>query len=438
MKVKLEDRITKRIKKVMVQYEPEYSPLAWERLKKQLPVPESRVKKLLGKHSSGFFLAVIAGVLIIVYTITSLLPVDKNSVTDPRSSESENYSVTGTTEETGYSKKPTIIRHENSNIIIEQEKKSISSDIIPVQITDPYLATDKDKVQSGGAVEGISEVIKNDFVPPVMIEGTDFCSQEIVIGLIPIESRDEDIRLWKDRTNEKKRKLKFNSPDFNLLFLKDKSYDKFTGPDKLAIYYSPEIHRSDSLKTLGVSQGIGISFEGPVRPLISISAGLSYQSIDFHKTLFVEKVPPHLVLQPDDTSHMMFYYLDSIGIRSGSYKFLELPVAVNYRFIESHRSQVWLSAGLSSIVYLGQKYFYETIVEKVHNSSSISIKEWGNIHPLASVNFGILYRYNISDRYLLQSSMQYKHHLTPLGYYSMKINRLEFQIGLIYYFGHHK
>ncbi len=77
------------------------------------------------------------------------------------------------------------------------------------------------------------------------------------------------------------------------MLTKEESYDKFVGPNKLAFFYSPEIHYSDSLKTLGVSQGIGISFEGPIRSSVSISAGLSYQAINFHKTIFSEKVPPH-------------------------------------------------------------------------------------------------------------------------------------------------
>ncbi len=71
-----------------------------------------------------------------------------------------------------------------------------------------------------------------------------------------------------------------------------------------------------------------------------------------------------------------FYYIDSIGFRSGSYKFLELPVSVSYKFIESARSQVWLGAGISSIAFLRQDYTYETMVEEISESSSISVKAW--------------------------------------------------------------
>lgn len=420
----------------MVQYEPDYSPQAWERLKKQIPAPESRLKKLLWKFRLNFFVVTVTGVLIIVYMITSLVPVDENSVTDPLDSDSENNLLFGTPEEPEYSEK-TVIRQVDLNIGNKYEKESKTSDTSTEQITDSFQATDNNNAQTGGAVEEKRKEIKSDFIAPVMIGVTSFFYGENLTGLIPVASQDEDIQLGKDKTYDNKRKLKFNWPDFNLLFLNDEGYDRFVGPNKLAIFYSPEIHSSDSLKAFGVSQGVGISFEGPIRSLLSISAGLTYQSIDFHKTLFFEKVPPHLVLQPSDTTRI-FYYLDSIGIRSGRYKFLELPITVNFKFIESDRSQIQLSAGISSIAFLQQKYTYETIMEGVSKSSIVSVKEWRNIHPLASLNFGFLYTYNISDRYLWQSSLLYKHHLTPLGANSMNLNRLNFQIGLVYHFGRQK
>jgi hypothetical protein len=69
------------------------------------------------------------------------------------------------------------------------------------------------------------------------------------------------------------------------------------------------------------------------------------------------------------------------------------------------------------------------------SSSSVSVKAWENIHPLASFNIGLLYRYELSDRFFLHGSAQYRQHLVPLGYNSMKLNRLNFQAGIIYRFG---
>jgi hypothetical protein len=157
--------------------------------------------------------------------------------------------------------------------------------------------------------------------------------------------------------------------------------------------------------------------------------------MNFDVTLSSQKVPPEGPLQPADTNQTI-NNVDSIDIRSGSYKFLELPVAVNFKFIESPRSQVCISAGISAIAFLKQNYTYETVVGGISNSSSVSVSAWEDIHPLASFNIGLLYRYKLSDRFFLHGSAQYRQHLVPLGYNSMKLNRLNFQTGIIYRFGH--
>jgi hypothetical protein len=177
---------------------------------------------------------------------------------------------------------------------------------------------------------------------------------------------------------------------------------------------------TNSLKTLGVSHGIGINLEGAIRSSVSISAGLSYQAINFGKTIISENLPD----SPSDTI-----------IESGNLKYLEVPVYLNFKFFESGRSQVWFGTGISAIVFLKQDYTTETFVGGISYQASSSAKGWENILPLASLNIGLLYRYQFSDRLFLHSSVQYKNHLIPLGYKSMKLDRLNFQVGLIYSFG---
>ena len=433
--------ITKRIKEAIEQYEPDYSPHFWEKIRKQRPVPKLRLKTLLLKYKFWLSILTIIVGLFIVYKFTNVLLADKNSAVDPVSFEFANYIVLEKTEDLTYSKKTAILNHSISNIDIDREEENMSSEITSVQETDFLQANYQEYAQIENTIAEMPDDIENNSVIPVLLEGIDFDYQydipqlNNITPLIPIEYRTEDIQLQKGQAHDNTSKLKFNWPNFNNLLTKNGSYDKFIGPNKLAFFYSPEIHSSDSLKTFGVSQGVGISFEGPVRSLISISVGLSYQEINFHKTIFSEKVRPHLVLQPGDTNRLIYRYSDSVGVRSGSYKFLELPVAVNYKFIESPRSQVWLGAGFSSVAFLRQDYTYETIVEEISQSSSTSVKAWKNIHPLASLNFSLLYRYNLSSRFLLHGSAQYKHHLVPVGYNSMKLNRLNLQVGLIYCFG---
>lgn len=434
MKEQFDDRITRRIKEVLEQYEPAYSPAAWEKLRKQMPAPESRLKKFLLKYKFWFSGLGVIGVLVLVYKVTSVQLVDEVSAIDPVSTESVNYLLSEKPKEIIYSEKTSALRYSTSGISAWQEEKSVFPEATLIRITESLPTAYHNNAQAGNAMTEKPESIERASEIPVSPERTDLGYQYTNAQLIPIENRAVDIKPLKDPSPDKVRKFEFHLPGFNSSLTKEGDYNKFVGPNKLAFFYSPEIHYSDSIGNMGLSQGAGFTFEGPIRSLISISVGLSYQAINFNKAISSEKVPPHVVLQPPDTNRI-FYYVDSIEIRSGSYKFLELPVSVNFKFIESARSQVWLGTGISSIAFLQQYYTHETIVEEVSESSSISVKAWENIHPLASLNFSLLYRYNFSDRFFLHGSVQYKQHLVPLGYNSMKLNRINFQVGVIYYFG---
>jgi hypothetical protein len=436
MRELFDDRITWKIKEVMEHYEPEYSPQAWEKLRKKLPAPGFWFKKLLLKYKFWFSGLAMVGVLVLVYRASNVQLADKNSAIDPAFSESVNYPVPENAIEIIYSEKTSALRYGTSDFNTGQEGGEVLIKGEPVLTDETSTSDQRGYIQAGSAITEIPEIIERACAIPVSPERIEFGYSCNSTHLLPVGDQTADVMQLKDPATKKPGKFEFHWPGFNSSLNKEGDYDKFIGPDKLAVFYSPEIHYSDSIGNMGVSQGIGIGFEGPVRSLISVSAGLSYQAIDFHKTILSVKVPPHdLILEPPDTN-ITFYYLDSTEIRSGSYSFIELPVSVNFKFIESARSQVWLGAGFSSVAFLGQEYTYETVVEEISESSSVSVKAWENIHPLASLNFSLIYRYKFREKYLLHGSAQYKQHLVPLGYNSMKLNRLNFQLGIIYNFGH--
>jgi hypothetical protein len=433
MKESSEDMIMKNIKVILEQYEPDYSPQFWENLRKQRPMPESRLTKLFLKYKFYLSCFVITGLLVIVYMDTNVLPADKYPAIDPVFPESSFYLLSEKPKEIAYSEKTVSIRHTNSNKRIDREEKNTSSVVIPARITESPSTAYQARNQSELGTAEISHRIEINSPVPVLLKGTDFGRQHNISLLIPIKYQVEEIPVLKSTTTDKTKKFKWHWPGFEVT--KEGSYESFTGPNKLGIFYSPEIHYSDSSGKLGISQGAGISFEGSIRSSVSISAGLSYQSMNFNITISSIKVPPEGPFQPGDTLQTI-NNIDSIAIRSGSYKFLELPVAVNFKFLESPRSQVWLSGGISAIAFLQQNYTYEAVVDGISNSSSVSVKAWENIHPLASFNIGLLYRYKLSDRLFLHTSAQYRQHLVPLGYNSMKLNRLNFQAGILYRLGH--
>jgi hypothetical protein len=103
MKESSEDMIIKNIKEVLEQYEPDYSPQFWENLRKRRPVPESRLTKLFLNYKFYLSCIVIAGLLVIVYMDTNILPADKYPAIDTVFPESSNYSLSEKPKEVGYS-----------------------------------------------------------------------------------------------------------------------------------------------------------------------------------------------------------------------------------------------------------------------------------------------------------------------------------------------
>jgi hypothetical protein len=426
MKKPFEDRITERIKEVMEQYEPDYSPQAWEKLREQMPVPVFWLKKLFLKYRYWISGVAIVGVLLVAYKVSSEQPSDKSSSINPISSESANYFVSEKPKEVAYSEKSPALRPGISNIGIPRKEKNISSKAMPVRLTNSLPAAYQDYIQTEKTIAERHESIEIKPVIPISLNETDFGNQESNSQPIPIKAQAEEIPVLKSLSFVKKGKSEFRWPEFNFMFKKEEGYDKFAGPNKLAFFYSPEMVHSNSLNNLGVSHGIGISLEGLIRSSVSISAGLSYQAIDFRKTIFSEKILPQ-----GET-----IYIDSIGISRGSYEYLEVPVSINFNFFDNNRSQVWLGTGISSIVFFKQNYTSETIVGGIISDQvSSSAKGWENLLPLASLNLSLLYRYKLSDRLFLHSSVQSKQHLVSLGYNSMKLNRLSLQVGLMYRFG---
>jgi hypothetical protein len=433
MKESSEDTMIKNIKEVLEQYEPDYSPQFWENLRKQRPVPESRLTKLFLKYKFYLSCLVITGLLVIVYMDTNVLPADKFPSIDPLFPESSYYVPSEKPKELAYIEKTATLKPNINNTAISHEEKYTSSEITSVGISDSLTAASQDYTQTENAIKEVTAHIGLKPVIPILLEGIDTRYRCNISQLISIKYNAEVIPALKSPSSEKTKRFKFQWPGSTVE--EEGSYERFTGPNKLVFFYSPEIHYCDSLSKIGVSQGAGMSFEGSIRSSVSISAGLSYQSMNFDVTISSQKVPPEGPFQPADTNQTI-NNIDSIEIRSGSYKFIELPVSVSFKFIESPRSQLWLSAGISAIAFLQQNYTYETVVDGISTSSSVTVKAWENIHPLASFNIGLLYRYKLSDRFFLHGSAQYKQHLVPLGYNSMKLNRLNFQAGIIYRFGH--
>ena len=412
----------------MVQYEPEYSPQAWKDFRKHKRRREFWLTRFFLKYRYWFSGIIITGILIVIFRgfspsipveETNVIPQDSGSVYDPESEKTEGVPVP---------ERPVILSHVNSRADTAAGKENISFNYLPIRINDSLPANYDNRIQIKNKIKGIPDSIeivpaRSDFLREKGLGNQSDNSQ-----LIPLQLKSVKVPDLTSHISDRTGKSKLQLPELSSLTTQYNNYKKFTGPNKFALFYSTEVHHSDSIKTFGISQGFGIVIEGPIRSFISISAGLSYQSVNFNKTIFSGQVEDSI---PPWTS-----LVDSIVILSGSYKYLELPVSFNLRFLKSARSQVWLGTGISLMSFSKQKYTYETIVKyRSKNEADIFSNAQGNVHQMASLNFGLLYRFKFTDRIFLNSAIQYKLHLSALGSNSMKLNRLNLQVGLGYRFG---
>ena len=441
MKESFDDNMTKRIKEVMDQYEPGYAPHEWENFRTMLPVKEFWVKKLFLKYRYWFTGTVILGIVVYVSHVLTMNTSPGDLTILPTLSENEKYFEIESPEE---------IRAGEKLVIYDKNKLRAGINNSEARANEPGPASVQTEVsenssllehtdykcyeESGNSPEAFPELADQTTFISKLPEGTFNLKKCNNTGLVKLEYPANTLNLSKDNRNITTSSLKLQWPEFNILSPGEKSYNKFIGPNNIAVFYSPEIHRDKTLGTTGISQGLGFTFSGPVRPVISISAGLSYQANNFSKTVFSEKVLPPGLEQPIDSVDLSLL-IDSTGISSGSYGFLELPLSVSFRLMENDRSGFWISTGISSIAFLKQDYTFETTVGDVSNKVTTSVKAWKDIYLFGSLNAGLFYRYKFTSRLSLHSSVMYKQHLGSMGYNSMKLNRLNLQIGLIYRFG---
>ncbi len=106
MKEAFEDRIARRIKEVLEQYEPEYSPQAWKEFRKQKLRRELWLKRFFQRYRYWLSGIIIAVILIIVFRISSPTVLEKEAVVVPQSSETVNYPEPGKITEISLPEKP--------------------------------------------------------------------------------------------------------------------------------------------------------------------------------------------------------------------------------------------------------------------------------------------------------------------------------------------
>lgn len=428
-------QMTHTIKGMLENYEAEYTPQAWDKLNSSLDAnlsANSPIKKWWWFGIIGFLL--IAGFLIIRYSPS----------VSPEQSIQKNQSI---------QYKQTMKKNESSPLSIEDSSASLICSPSQEKQIDQISLPNKNKISSFVISSSLdsSEYL---FFDRHDLEGICFLNTQPINHLLITDyatDQLEDIsssRFLIFETSQKqsrfKRKSKFRIelPQISLSTKNNKFYKKFLGPNKLIAYLNPEIHKSEMFKQSSISSGWGIEIEGPLSKQLSVSIGVAFQTNKLSQGVSIDELNQNMLIKnPADFTESEFEKLiplgDSVMNRTAEYQLLEIPLTFKLYLLKSNKSNVNVRCGLSALFFLKETYNLPFLMgsELAPYQETKNYKAFENIQLFGSVNLGLGYQYQFTDRLALTTSFDYKLGLNKLGDVTGNLNRMSFQAGISYRFG---
>lgn len=417
MKESFEDRMSEKFQKELENYQVPYDQHAWERLSKDLqakPVPPRRKWKFLAEWG---FAIVVAGLIIYHAYLSTIDTLDiKQSQQNSTSTIVKKESFQSGSPTAGHSidfSKKIQSESEVSGPNGQTKRRPMSQKVSFSEKENERFDNEAGKLANGIPELEVSELLSAK-------EGL-MKEQEIKLKLEKLPARNIIF------SETKKQKLKFQLPKLNLDFSGD-HYSHFVGPNKVSLYYNPESDLERTLKNPGLVHGLGIELEGPINSKINLAVGINY---------FSKKYSGSEAFRLDSftVKSLQVPFVDSTITRTGNYQFIEMPVILRVNLYSGQRSSLFLDGGFSAIAFLNQEYNTHTVVNLVETDVNNKQKAWKNIYPIGSLNLGLTYRYSLSNRISISTSLEYKNHLTGLGALPMELNRVSGKFGIMYRFG---
>lgn len=415
MKELFEDKMNDKFRKELVNYHVPYDQQAWERLSKDLQAkPVSRWRKW--KLSAGWGFGIAVAGLIIYYAYLSTI--------DPLGIKQLQHNTTSTIAKREHAQSS---NSTTGHSIDFNKKIQPGSEVsVPNGPTERRFVTQEVLIQRKD-----SKHIDNESRIPVSKEPDVQVTEFLVAKTGMLKSPEIKVKLKELREKNTRRpeikRQKLKLPKLNIGFSGD-HYSRFVGPNKLSLFYNPEFDLEKTLRNPGLVHGLGIEFEGPINSTINLAIGVSYFSKQYSGSETFR-------LDSSKISGLHVPFVDSTITRTGSYQFLEMPVTLRLSLYSGQRSSLFFNAGFSLIAFLNQEYNTHTVVNQEETDTNIKQKAWKNIYPVGSLNFGLTYRYALSDRFSIGTSVEYKNHLPGLGAFPLELNRVSGEIGIMYRFG---
>lgn len=227
----------------------------------------------------------------------------------------------------------------------------------------------------------------------------------------------------------------FNWDIFKLSFnMQDDLYKKFVGPDKIKISYSPELILGNFQTNAGISQGVGLLFEGQISNRISLGLGAYMRQYHWEKKNEFKTLVNGL--PPDSTT--MHYVVDSIHVNTGSWRYFEIPLEVRLHFIQNGKTQISINTFISAIILQSEKYQFDRIIGQTTLSQKLEVSPYSNYSILGSLKLGLEYRYRISERWNMFVEPYFKWYLKGMGETRYKPRSFGVNVGVVYQFNLHR
>jgi len=243
----------------------------------------------------------------------------------------------------------------------------------------------------------------------------------------------------------KRKRTPFNWEIFNLK-IKDEPLSKFTGPNLLKLYYSPELIFSDFQDAPGISHGIGISTEGALTRRLSMGIGTEFRTYKWKKNIEYGsekwKYSSIIIAEATDTTPAILkndsawvYQVDSLRTNTGSWQYFEIPVELRYQLMETRHSSLYLSGSISALLFYKEDYDSALSKDGKKTNNSESSNPFKNYHIPARFKFGLEYRYKLKNRFSLSIEPYYRGSWNGLGTHQLKPGAFGLNTGIIYRFG---
>ena len=440
-----------RVKSALENYEPDYKPGSWAKFSAIL---DRQGRPVTPSHWTSWLNGFVCGVVSVSLMIGIYLLLDKaEEVTISDTEFVDGYSQqlpdvhipdtafvsaidhkTGNHSETAANIRPSSGKQNQQNQqSIQNIVRKVSSEtstcsdavVLPESSPEEILSSIPENMQT--SINPTSDLV--DTRP-------DISNLPVVQNVNGIKSADQNkpdtCQLPLDDTETSRKRKGFTWDLFRIdLGLDNEDYKKFTGPDRVKLYYSPEIVFGSFQDRPGWSNNAGLMMEGMLNKRIIAGIGATFREYSWQKTMEFGTSTHDSATFPNRSN------VDSVLLHTGCWRYFEIHVALGMVIISKPKWSIGANMAVSPQIMQYECYTITTITDN-EIISHTNIPDKVNFAILGSFRFGLEYRYRLGERWGLYAEPYYRFQLNSVGISGIKPRYLGINAGVVYQFNLHR